>query len=88
MEGSKRLIAIFIPWIFSSLCLYVFAFMDHLRSVQALAFLALFLSLLFFVLSYRSVGPVQKFPVKYGARISAWITILGALLYLVLSRWP
>lgn len=88
MEGSKRLLAIFAPWIFSSLCLYVIASMDHLRSVRALAFLALFLSLLFFVLRYRSVGLEQKSPVKYGARISAWATILSALLYLVLSRWP
>jgi hypothetical protein len=88
MEGSKRPIAIFVPWMFASACLYAVAYLDHLRSVQALAFLALFLSLVFFALSYRSLGLEQKFPVKYGARISAWATILAGLVYLVLSRWP
>ena len=51
------------------------------------AFLALLLSILFFVLSYRSVAQGQNFPVKIGARISAWAAILAGLLYLIL-RWP
>jgi hypothetical protein len=88
MEGSKRQITIFAPWIVANICIYVAASISHLRSVQVLAFLALFLSVVFFAFGYRSVTLEQKVPVKHGARISAWATVVALAVYLVLSRWP
>lgn len=87
MGGTKRLLAIFVPWMVANVCLYVAAFMNHLRSVRMLAFLALFLSVLFFALSYRSMAAGKKFPIKYGVNISASATIIAAFLYLILSGW-
>jgi hypothetical protein len=88
IESPKRMIAVFVPWMFASVCLYAVAVLYHLRSVQVLAFLALWISVVFFVLSYRSVAQGHKFPVKIGARISAWATFVAAAAYLALSRWP
>ncbi len=86
MESIRRLIVIFLPWMISSICIYVAASMDHLKPVQLAAFIALFLAVFFFVLSYRSIGAQQKIP-KYGVRISAWATIVAGILYLTLSNW-
>jgi hypothetical protein len=87
MEGPKRVIATFVPWMVSNVLLYEIAYMDHLRSVRILAFLALFLSVLFFALSYRAVAAGKKFPIKFGVNISASVTILAGFLYLFLSGW-
>jgi hypothetical protein len=85
MEDAKRSILIFLPWMIADLGIYVVASMRHLWPVEVAAFFALFLTVLFFVLSYRSAGAEQRVPTKYGARISAWASILAASLYLALS---
>lgn len=87
MESTKRLAIIFLPWALASVCIYVAAYMDHLRFVQLAAFVALLLSALFFVLSHRPTDSQRQLPTKYGVRISAWATILAGVLYLVLSGW-
>lgn len=87
MEAAKDSVRIFVPWTVSSTCLYALAFMAHMKLVQVFAFLAVFLSVLFFVLHYRSMGAHQKALAKYGARISAWSTLVAAGLYLLLSPW-
>jgi hypothetical protein len=68
MESPKRRTVIFLPWIIASVCIYVAAYMDRLRFVQLVAFLALFLSVLFFALSHRPTDSEPQLRIKYGVR--------------------
>jgi hypothetical protein len=84
---KKRSIAAFAPWMASNICLYLLGYMNHLQPVRWAAFFALFLSVLFFALRYRSTDAEQTVATKNGARISAWATFLAGFLYLYLSGW-
>jgi hypothetical protein len=86
MTANKSLIA-FAPWGFASICIFVLAYIDHIRSVQLIAFAALSISIFFFAMSHRSFHAGHQPSIRYGARISAWATILAGILYLVLSQW-
>jgi hypothetical protein len=84
---KKRSIAAFAPWMASNICLYLLAYMNHLQPVRWAAFFALFLSVFFFALRYRSNGAEQTVATKYGGMISAWATFLAGFLYLYSSGW-
>src|SRR5579862_4996569 len=85
VEARKQLVTNFAPWAVASLLLYLLSLVDHLRLVQTAAFLALFLSVLFFILGHRALKSGEKVPTKYGVRICAWTTILACALYLFFS---
>jgi hypothetical protein len=87
VENAKRLMILYIPMIVADTCIYVAAFMNHLRVVELSAFLALFLSILFFVLSYRSIAVGKNFPIKFGVNFSSSVTMVAAFLCLILSGW-
>jgi hypothetical protein len=84
LEALKNSVRVFGPWILSNCLLYALAATRHFRLVQSIALLALFVSILLFALSYRSMAGGRA-AAKYGARICAWATILGGGLYLLFS---
>src|SRR5271170_560523 len=86
MEKSlKQSASIFICCTIASICIYVVSYLDHLGMARLAAFVALFLSIYTFILSYRSGAAAQKVTVQ--AKVSLWATILAGALYLVLSGW-
>jgi len=86
MEKSlKQSAAIFICCTIASICLYFVSYLDHLRIARLAAFVALFVSIYTFILSYRSGGAAQRVTVQ--AKVSLWATIFAGTLYLVLSGW-
>ena len=86
MEKSlKQSASIFICCTIASICIYVVSYLDHLRMARLAAFVALFLSIYTFILSYRSGAAAQRVTVQ--AKVSLWATILAGALYLVLSGW-
>jgi hypothetical protein len=82
----KRVVMAFVPWIVASVLLYALASVQHQRLVQVVAFIATFLAVLFFALTYRSTHPGARPAPKFGLTVAAWSTILVVLLYLI-TTW-
>jgi hypothetical protein len=81
----KRVVMAFVPWIVASVLIYALGSLRHLRAIQVVAFIATFLGILFGVLTYRSTHPAARPAPEYGYRVTAWSTLLAALLYLILT---
>jgi hypothetical protein len=84
-KNLKQSVSIFILSTIASICLYFVSYLDHLRVARLAAFVALFLSIYTFILSYRSGAAAQRVNVQ--AKVSLWATIFAGALYLVLSGW-
>jgi hypothetical protein len=83
-RGQQSLI-IFCACAIASVGLYLVSYMDHLTAARLAAFIALFLSILTFVVSYRAGSTAQK--VNLQAKVSIWANIIAGGLYLLLSGW-
>ena len=84
-KGQKRSVLNFTIWIFASTDLYFLSYFGHLTAARIAASVAVFLSMLTFVLSYRSGGTEKK--LKMQITVSASATILAGFLYLAQSGW-
>jgi hypothetical protein len=61
MEKSlKQSASIFICCTIASICIYFVSYLDHLRMARLAAFVALFLSIYTFIVSYRSGAAGQR----------------------------
>ncbi|MGC2001794.1 MAG: hypothetical protein WA658_18195, partial [Candidatus Acidiferrales bacterium] len=81
----KRVVMAFVPWILASVLLYALASVQHLRLVQVFAFIATFLGVLLFALTYRSTHPGARPAPRFGLKVAAWSTILATFLYLIMT---
>lgn len=88
MLSNKRSLSAYLPWIVVNAGICSLAFVDHLPVVEVVGFIAVFVSILLFTLSYRAEHGIPGTPMKYGPRISAWATFVTVFLYLAFSRWP
>ena len=75
----------FVPWIVASVLIYALASMQHQKVIQVVAFIATFLGILCFALTYRSTYPGARPAPKFGLTVAAWGTILVGLLCLIMT---
>jgi hypothetical protein len=74
------------PWFLADLGIYWLGYMDRLNLVRILGFIAIFLSVLFFALDFRSVRAGKENLPRTGFRIAVWSTLSAGFIYLISSR--